>query len=234
MQSNPIFEKLHALISWGEFRGGMQLKEEAIAKQFGVSRTPVRAALAALQDYGLIERTNGGSYAVKEFGEQDVLEALEIRAVIEGLAARLLAERGCSQIEFRELQRAIDKLKAAIAEVESGGEAFSCVRLSYDFYRLIAMRCRSFQVFDHFERITTLPFVGLHGLKFHCFPDLEPVFKGCLDDHFRLLDAIGVRDAELAETVARRHGKHLFQIVMRVYHSDARQTLPGGAMIKTF
>ena len=56
--------------------------------------TPVRLALATLEHEGLVEVRDGGGYSVREFTRRDIDDAIELRGVLEGTAARLAAERG--------------------------------------------------------------------------------------------------------------------------------------------
>ena len=78
----------------GELPGGARIAELTLVEKLGVSRTPIRAALMRLEQEGLLHRLPGGGYAVRTFSETDVADAIELRGTMEGLAARLAAERG--------------------------------------------------------------------------------------------------------------------------------------------
>lgn len=73
---------------------GERLSEISISERLGLSRTPVRAALARLEQEGILEAIPSGGYSVRQFSEADVADAIELRGVLEGTAARLAAERG--------------------------------------------------------------------------------------------------------------------------------------------
>src|SRR5690554_6192221 len=88
--------RLRELILEGELPAGSRISELWVVEQLGVSRTPVRAALARLQEVGFLEPIPSGGYAVRSFTEDDVWDAIEVRGTLEGLAARLAAERGAS------------------------------------------------------------------------------------------------------------------------------------------
>ena len=68
----------------------------ALAERLGVSRTPIRQALPALAREGLLAAAGRRGYVVRSFSPQDVLDAIETRGLLEGLAARRIAERGAS------------------------------------------------------------------------------------------------------------------------------------------
>src|SRR5688572_30195727 len=86
--------RLREMILAGELPAGERIAELAIVERLGVSRTPIRAALMRLEQEGLLEGLPNGGYAVRTFSERDVADAIELRGTIEGLAARLAAERG--------------------------------------------------------------------------------------------------------------------------------------------
>src|SRR5687768_15592395 len=78
----------------GEWRPGTKLKQQRLAKDFGVSMGLVREALLELQAWGLVETIDNRGIFVREFSAQRLLEAYEVREALEGLAAR----RCCGRI----------------------------------------------------------------------------------------------------------------------------------------
>lgn len=95
--------ELREKILSGELPGGMRLFEVPTAELLDISRTPVREALSRLTEEGLLNRLPGGGFVVRRFGFADVVDAIEIRGVMEGTAARLAAERGASRGRLRRL-----------------------------------------------------------------------------------------------------------------------------------
>jgi len=93
-QTERALLRLRELIVGGELASGERVPELALVERLGVSRTPVRAALQRLQEEGLLELLPGGGFAVRGFDEADIHDAIEVRATMEALAARLAAERG--------------------------------------------------------------------------------------------------------------------------------------------
>src|SRR5829696_580904 len=77
----------------GEVPVGTRLRQEALAEEFGVSRTPVREALRQLQATGLLELLPNRGAVVRGPSAREIREAYEVRAELEGLAAELAAER---------------------------------------------------------------------------------------------------------------------------------------------
>jgi DNA-binding GntR family transcriptional regulator len=84
---------LQARVLSGALPSGTRLRQEALAEEFGVSRTPIREALRKLQEAGLVEvRPNRGAH-VRGLTPREIRDAYEVRAELEGLAAGLAAGR---------------------------------------------------------------------------------------------------------------------------------------------
>ena len=102
---------LREMLMHGEFLPGQKLVEAALAERLGVSRMPVRRALAVLERDGLVTNLpNRGSY-VARFTVRQVNDARELRGSLEGLAARLVAERGlapATQLALEEMLEQTD------------------------------------------------------------------------------------------------------------------------------
>ena len=96
-----VLERLRALILTGEYGPEERLIEEQLAERLGVSRTPVRQALTMLEAEGLVEITPNRGATVCSFSIEDVWDIYDLRAVLEGHAAR----RAAGRIERRELER---------------------------------------------------------------------------------------------------------------------------------
>jgi GntR family transcriptional regulator of vanillate catabolism len=92
-----IVQTLRERILSGELSPGQRLVEAQLAQWLGVSRTPLRYALSVLAGEALLERSGARGYVVRRFSVRDVLNAIDVRGVLEGLAARMVAERGVSQ-----------------------------------------------------------------------------------------------------------------------------------------
>jgi DNA-binding GntR family transcriptional regulator len=96
---------IQARVLRGDVPVGTRLRQEALAEEFGVSRTPVREALRQLQATGLVELLPNRGAVVRGPSAREIREAYEVRAELEGLAARLAAER-ISDRDFVRLREA--------------------------------------------------------------------------------------------------------------------------------
>ena len=94
--------RLRELILGGELKPGARIAELTLVERLGASRTPIRMALVRLQEEGLLEALPHGGFSVKDFSEYDIHDAIELRGTLEGLCARLAAERGVSTVLMNE------------------------------------------------------------------------------------------------------------------------------------
>jgi GntR family transcriptional regulator, vanillate catabolism transcriptional regulator len=106
-RSESIVEALRAAILAGQFQPGERLHEVKLTALLAVSRTPVRAALQKLASEGLLDYTPNRGYTLRQFSIGEVINAYEVRGVLEGLAARLSAERGLGDDERATLAQAL-------------------------------------------------------------------------------------------------------------------------------
>lgn len=110
-----VVATLRQLIIEGHYAPGARLAEIPVAQALGVSRTPVRLAFRTLAQEGLLETIGKRGLVVRAFTETDVLCAVEVRGVLEGLAARRVAEAGAAPALLAELRACIDEGEAVLA-----------------------------------------------------------------------------------------------------------------------
>jgi DNA-binding GntR family transcriptional regulator len=112
---DEIQAHLREQIYTGRYPPGTRLLQEQIAAELEVSRTPLREALRVLEHEGLLSLTRGNGVEVVSFERKRLLDALVLRAVVDGVAARTVAERGLGRGLRAELDRALARQRAALA-----------------------------------------------------------------------------------------------------------------------
>ncbi len=110
---DKLASQLHARVLSGELPPGARLRQEALAEEFGVSRTPVREALRKLQAGGLVEVLPHKGAIVRGLSPREIRDAYEVRAALEALAAQLAAER-ISREQLRRLNHAQGTFRTAL------------------------------------------------------------------------------------------------------------------------
>src|ERR1700724_4158798 len=102
-----VMDSIREAILGGSVSAGERLNEVQLSKTLAVSRTPVRAALQALAGEGLLDYAPNRGFTVREFPLSAIVDAYDIRAALEGVAARFAAERGLSPEEQAVIQRSL-------------------------------------------------------------------------------------------------------------------------------
>jgi DNA-binding GntR family transcriptional regulator len=102
-----VYETLRDAISDGRIPGGGRVREEEVARNLGVSRTPVREALQRLQQRGLLVLGPGRGLVVAQLGHDEVVELYAMREILEGSAARFAAMHATNEevAKLHELQK---------------------------------------------------------------------------------------------------------------------------------
>lgn len=228
--------RLRELILAGELKPGQRIAELTLVERIGVSRTPIRMALARLQEEGLLEALPGGGYVVKDFSEDDVHDAIELRGTLEGLAARLAAERGVSPVLMAEARECIERIDELLAQPEISAVAFGdYVKHNRRLHELLAEMPGSELVRRNIERTKTLPFASPNAFVFASGtgPNSRDALLVAHAQHRALIEAIEAGEGARAEAVMREHA--------RIAHEDlsdallSQQTLnsiPGARLIR--
>ncbi len=202
--------QLRELILSGELPGGSRIAELALVERLGVSRTPIRAALMRLEQEGLLEPLPGGGYGIKTFSERDVADAIELRGTLEGLLARLAAERGAPGVVLAEARACLDRIDGVLATAALDENGFSSyVGLNEAFHALLYEMADSPTVSRQLERVVSLPFASPSGfvvVQAHS-ARARDMLVVAQDQHRQVLDAIERREGTRAEAIMREHSR---------------------------
>lgn len=160
-QNARVLVQLRDMILKGEFGPGERLAEIPLSERLDTSRTPVRLALGTLEQEGLIEPSTSGGYQMRGYTAKEVLDAIRARGVLEGFAARTLAEQGMSRSLSKELQLCLDLGDAAVHKTEMDLDDYAAyVNMNRDFHQLILEGCENASVLRMMERLNAMPFAS--------------------------------------------------------------------------
>lgn len=220
----------------GALKAGERISELSAVQQLGVSRTPVRAALARLAAEGLIDPLPSGGYAVRAFGEAEIFDAIELRGVLEGTAARLAAERGVSAGHMASLKDCAAALDDLVARSALGADGFSdYVRLNARFHALLLEMAASPTLLRLIERASASPFASPSAFVMaqSALPESRAILTIAQEHHRAVIDAIHNREGARAEAVMREHSRlahRNLQLALR--NRDSLALVPGAALIR--
>jgi len=190
-----VVEQVRKLIASGELKPGQKLNQRKLASNLGVTTTPLREALGKLEREGTLTRINGVGVFVRRYSSEEVRDLYLIREVLEGLAARLCAERASD----RDLDQ-LEALAESISEARSADDLRLVKEREIEFHELIAA-CSGSQLLEEdlrralFIRRTVVSVSG---------PE-QPADYNPLSDHRLLVQVIKSRDAAEAEKLMREH-----------------------------
>lgn len=159
--SRVAVSSLRKLISDGHLQPGEKLGEVQVADMLGVSRTPIRLAFRTLEQEGLLEKSGKQGFVVREFSRDDVICGLEIRGVLEGLAARRMAEAGLSAEARAAMQQCLDDGDALFALPQpTADDVQRWSEINARFHAIIVQGAGSRAIADAIARNSHLPFAS--------------------------------------------------------------------------
>src|SRR6476469_4625324 len=108
--------RLRELLLEGAFDPGERLCEVRLVEMLGMSRSPVRLALERLEHEGLLEMRSSRGYFVRAFTPSELKDAIELRGLLEGAAARIAAERGADPARLARMQACCDAMEMIVEQ----------------------------------------------------------------------------------------------------------------------
>src|SRR6516225_11529184 len=137
-QLTQAIVRIREMILRAELAPGQRVAEAPLADRLGMSRTPVRQALPLLAQEGLLSEHETRGYVVRGFSRADILDAIDLRGVLEGLAARRVAEQGASRAMLEALRECLAEGDQILAEGHVADKAEALyVDMNVRFHQLI-------------------------------------------------------------------------------------------------
>ena len=201
MSSNAAeraYQTIRARIMDGSVPPGAALREEALAAEIGVSRTPVRDALRRLLADGLVESERNRGTFVAEITTDDLLEVYQLRAMLEGFAARRAASR-ITPGELAALRGLADQMEAIEGPPEQVVARFHA--LNAEFHATLVRAARSRRVEGMLGWAFQVPLVLLKQYRMQEWINI----KRSNQQHREIIEALSTRNAEWAGFAVSAH-----------------------------
>lgn len=197
--AQQVYRRISDAIMTGQLAPGSKISEPALAREYGVSRGPLREALHRLQERRLITRSPNHGPRVITPTPGGLTELFIVREALEGLAAKLAAQYA-TDAEIAELRSAVSQ---HAHEVEDPGEAaaYRDDRHNRDFHSAIARCSRNPMLID----LLCGELYALLRVYRGIGPSPQARSRPAAVEHERIVSAIEDRDPELAELLMRRH-----------------------------
>jgi GntR family transcriptional regulator of vanillate catabolism len=228
---------LRELVVSGEFAPGERLSEVELAERLGVSRTPLRMALQTLAHEGLLEPLSRRGFVVRAFSRADAADAIELRGVLEGTAARFAAERldrarGLAMLE--EPATALEEVVRNIGRHQEE-ELGRYVELNNAFHDALVELAQSPHLARTLANVKALPFAMPSGaiLASHAvLPRSHEILVVAQHQHWQLIESIRDRHGTRAEEIAREHARlSRLNLELVLENREARDQMPGAPLL---
>lgn len=202
--SDRAYRSLRESIVKNRIKPGEVLYESEICEQLGVSRTPVREAFKMLSTEGFLKLIPNKGAVVSKISFHDVEDVLQIRGILEGLAASLTA-KNLTDSKLKVLENLLKEMEAS-AKVE---DVNSYTMLNHTFHSQISRLCgnkrlsnmlANLQDHSHMFRVKGLAVPGR--------------VKKSLEEHRKIIEAIKERNPSKTEAAARDHMSNTLENIL--------------------
>lgn len=196
------YERLKKAIIKGKYAPGELVQISEFARDLGVSRTPVREALSAIERDFLVDLIDGRGAIIRPLNIDEIRNINQLREIVDGLAARLSAKLMPSNLiaELKEkFENLLDNPEIAESEIHS--------QLSHELHKGIANSCGNWVVQAQWLHLDTA-FSRLKQKGWEVWRNSEEkreISLRRLHEHLEILNALEKRDPERAEQAARMH-----------------------------
>lgn len=238
-QTGRTVLNLREMLLRGDFRPGERLSELPLVARLGVSRTPIRLALDRLANEGLLEIVPTGGFMVRAFTLTDMYDAIEMRGVLEGAAARLATERLQDLSELaglRALQEELERVMPLDPKLHPTIDSFAhYLDLNESFHSALVDLAKSPMLRRTVDRILSLPFASPSATVFARLklPKAKELLTIAHEHHNAILEALEKRQGSRAESLAREHaGLALRNLEAVLADKEVSSFVPGASLIR--
>ncbi len=211
--SEKVFNELKEAIIKGDLPQGCKITEDEIAKQYGISRGPLREAIRELEGLRLLDRKPRAGVRVVTLTHTMMEEIYTVREALEGMSARLAATR-MSESEINELQQLLISHQNTIDQ--SQGKEYFQREGDLDFHFRIAQASNNQWLMD----LLSSELYQLLRMCRHRSSQTPERPVRALQEHQQITEAIANHDPELAELLMRRHISGAWKIVKTLLEKE--------------
>jgi GntR family transcriptional regulator, vanillate catabolism transcriptional regulator len=201
---------LREMLVQGRLRPGERIREVPLAAKLNVSRIPLHLALERLAHEGFLEIRPKRGFVVQRFSTDDIYDAIELRGLLEGAAARMIAERWTDARELAPLAETSREIVALVRRSRLTIEGFTrYIDLNAKFHEDLVALSHSRMLRRAVESACSLPFASPSAfLKRQTIsPELRELFLISADQHCGIVDAITNHEGQRAEALTREHAR---------------------------
>jgi DNA-binding GntR family transcriptional regulator len=206
--SSQVYSILKEMIVNHRFRPGVRLNVEQLAKQVGVSRTPVGEAVQRLIHEGLLKSTPKRGVFMAELTPKRAIELYTVRGVLEGLAARLAVQN----LDDKTIGRMTKSLEEQHRVIQTE-DLIGYSKMSFDFHKMVTDLCDNQVLQEMLESIRT----KMRPLTMHIVPILPILYE----EHLEILETLKTKDPDKAEKAFRDHNRQMIEQIKKNMETDS-------------
>ncbi|MCS7233751.1 MAG: GntR family transcriptional regulator [Synergistetes bacterium] len=202
---DEVLEKVKSYIVSGRYLPGQKVVIDSLAKELGVSVTPVREALHYLAAQGLLVSEPHRGFLVKKWSRKEIEDLLSLRAYLERLAAKLFIERGYDAY--------IDLLREKLKEMELASGMSSVeemTRLNSEFHAIIVKGAGN----EELRRVIDSLSEKLYRVRVLSI-SYPGRFKDSYKEHMDIYEAIESKNISLAEKRVEEHINSILRVLLK-------------------
>ena len=227
---------LRELLVQGRFRPGERIREVPLAAQLKVSRIPLHLALERLAHEGFLEVRPTRGFVVQKFSTEDIYDAIELRGLLEGAAARLACERHRDASDLNPLHQTSREIMTLVRSKRLTMETFNrYIDLNAKFHAALVDLSHSRMLRRAIRQACSLPFASPSAFlkRQHISSELRDLFLISAHQHCCIVEAIEKREGMRAEVLTREHARVARQnLEDAIKNSEIPQDLAGARLIQ--
>ena len=227
---------LRELVLKGKFQPGERIREVPLAEVLRVSRIPLRIALERLSHEGLLEVRPTTGFIVAEFSSDDIFEAIELRGLLEGRAARLAALRLTEPQQAAKLHALSYQMIALVERRPPTLDSLeSYINVNAEFHQELLRLSGSRILRRAMTQVCSLPFASPSSflIRHYLAPEFREMFLLALDQHRSISDAIQKGDGDRADSLMQEHALLAWRnLEFALKDRDMAKFVPGATLIR--
>ena len=207
-KNSRVIVRIREMILQGELTPGQRVREVELAKKLGVSRTPVRESLPILAREGVLTQLDTRGFIVRAFTPREIMDGIDVRGVLEGLAARMLAEQGPSRQLIQALHECLREGDAIFAPgklMESDEARYG--EMNRRFHALIVEGSGSKVIAEGIRHNDRIPFAAAHAIAFDRFdlPRTYDMLRYANRQHHAIVQALENKEGQRVAALMFEH-----------------------------
>ncbi len=210
--SDEVYDRLKDMIADLRFQPGARLNVEQIAKELGVSRTPVWEAVSKLEQENLVENEPGRGVFITILTPEMAIDLYAVREVLEGMAGKLAATN-ISERSLEKMEKCLQKQREAI----EAQDLLAYSKLDFEFHAAIYEASDNHYLQEVLQAIKD----KMRPISMH----IQPILSRLYEDHKKILQSLRARDPKGAEEAFFNHNRQMLELIKKESEAGRWQEL---------